>query len=112
MLWLVLMVLAADIGAYFAGRAFGRRKLAPRVSPGKTWEGAVGGLAMVGLVAAGGAVYFGLPPLDRGCIRLRGRNFFHHRRSDREHVQARRGAQGQRHVAAGTWRVCWIASTA
>jgi len=62
-LWLVLMVCAADIGAYFAGRAFGRRKLAPRVSPGKTWEGALGGLAMVALVAGGGAVYFGLLPL-------------------------------------------------
>jgi phosphatidate cytidylyltransferase len=63
-LWLVLMVCAADIGAYFAGRAFGKRKLAPRVSPGKTWAGAVGGLAMVALVALGGAVYFGLPPLS------------------------------------------------
>ena len=61
-LWLVLMVCAADIGAYFAGRAFGQRKLAPRVSPGKTWEGALGGLAMVALVAGGGALYFGLPP--------------------------------------------------
>jgi phosphatidate cytidylyltransferase len=62
-LWLVLMVCAADIGAYAAGRAFGQRKLAPRVSPGKTWEGAVGGLAMVAVVAWGGAAYFGLPPL-------------------------------------------------
>ena len=62
-LWLVLMVCAADIGAYFAGRAFGRRKLAPRVSPGKTWEGAVGGLLMVALLAGSGAVYFGLPTL-------------------------------------------------
>jgi len=62
-LWLVLMVCAADIGAYFAGRAFGRRKLAPRVSPGKTWEGALGGLTMVALVAGGGALYFGLLPL-------------------------------------------------
>ena len=62
-LWLILMVCAADIGAYTAGRAFGRRKLAPRVSPGKTWEGAAGGLLMVALVAAGGAFYFGLPPL-------------------------------------------------
>ena len=69
-LWLVLMVCAADIGAYAAGRAFGQRKLAPRVSPGKTWEGAVGGLAMVALVAWGGAAYFGLPTLTAvvfGC---------------------------------------------
>src|SRR6202020_993823 len=63
-LWLVLLVIASDIGAYFAGRRFGKRKLAPRVSPGKTWEGALGGLAMVALVAWGGAAYFGLPPLD------------------------------------------------
>jgi phosphatidate cytidylyltransferase len=60
-LWLTVMVCAADVGAYFAGRAFGRHKLAPRVSPGKTWEGAAGGLAAVALVSWGGAVYFGLP---------------------------------------------------
>ena len=62
-LWLVLMVCAADIGAYFAGRRFGRRKLAPRVSPGKTWEGAFGGLVMVALIAGLGAGYFDLPLL-------------------------------------------------
>jgi phosphatidate cytidylyltransferase len=62
-LWLVLLVISADIGAYFAGRRWGKRKLAPRVSPGKTWEGALGGLALVALVAWGGASYFGLPAL-------------------------------------------------
>ena len=59
-LWLVLLVCAADIGAYFAGRAWGRHKLAPRVSPGKTWEGAAGGLAAVILVVIIGAYHFGL----------------------------------------------------
>ncbi len=65
-LWLLLLVIAADIGAYFTGRTLGRRKLAPRVSPGKTWEGALGGLATVALVAWAGAVHFGLPALP--CV--------------------------------------------
>jgi phosphatidate cytidylyltransferase len=60
-LWLLLLVFGSDIGAYFAGRSLGRRKLAPRVSPGKTWEGALGGLAMVALIAWAGALHFVLP---------------------------------------------------
>lgn len=54
-LWLICYVLIlvwiADIGAYFAGRAWGQAKLAPRVSPGKSWAGVWGGLAAVALYA-------------------------------------------------------------
>jgi len=53
--WLVLAAMAivwiADTAAYFAGRAFGRRKLAPAISPGKTWEGVYGALAAVAVYA-------------------------------------------------------------
>jgi phosphatidate cytidylyltransferase len=44
------VVWAADICAYFAGRQFGRRKLAPTISPGKTWEGVIGGLLGVAVL--------------------------------------------------------------
>jgi len=54
-LWLLaamVLVWVADIAAYFTGHAFGRHKLAPAISPGKTWEGVAGGLVAVLLYAA------------------------------------------------------------
>jgi len=62
-LFALLLVWAADIGAYFFGRRFGRLRLAPEVSPGKTWEGAIGGVAASAIVAVVGSAWFGLPRL-------------------------------------------------
>lgn len=56
--YLLFLVWATDIGAYFAGKKCGRHKLIPFVSPGKTLEGALGGFLMAMLVAVGGIFYF------------------------------------------------------
>jgi phosphatidate cytidylyltransferase len=61
LLFALLVVMAADVGAYFAGHRYGRLKLAPRVSPGKTWEGVIGGLACSLIVAVVGARLLGWP---------------------------------------------------
>ena len=53
LLSVMCVVWAADIAAYFTGRAFGRNKLAPTISPGKSWEGVYGGVAGVVLLALG-----------------------------------------------------------
>jgi phosphatidate cytidylyltransferase len=60
-LFALAVVVAADTGAFFVGRALGRVKLAPQISPGKTWEGALGGLALASLVAWIGSRHFAVP---------------------------------------------------
>jgi phosphatidate cytidylyltransferase len=51
-LWMVACVWASDIGGYFVGRAVGGAKLAPRISPGKTWAGLIGGMAWAAVASA------------------------------------------------------------
>ncbi|MBV8467886.1 MAG: phosphatidate cytidylyltransferase [Burkholderiales bacterium] len=66
LLLLIAIAWVADIAAYFAGRAFGRHKLAPSISPGKTWEGVVGALVAVAIYLVvlhqtGAPLFRGLP---------------------------------------------------
>ena len=69
-LYALLIVWVADSGAYFAGRAWGRRKLAPAVSPGKTWAGLWGGLAACALLGLGAAQWEGVPRLPLVLVTL------------------------------------------
>lgn len=57
-----LVIMGADSAAYYGGRLFGRHKLAPNVSPGKTWEGAIAGM-LASLLLAAGAHYWFFPEL-------------------------------------------------
>jgi phosphatidate cytidylyltransferase len=61
LLFLIVLVAAADVGAYFGGRSLGRHKLAPLVSPAKTWEGFAAGMAAAAVAGYFGGAMFGIP---------------------------------------------------
>ncbi len=63
LLWLFGVVWGTDTAAYVVGRTLGGPKLAPAISPGKTWSGSVGGLLGAGAVGAGLALAAGVPPI-------------------------------------------------
>jgi phosphatidate cytidylyltransferase len=62
LLWVFIVTWATDIGAYFVGRTFGRKKLAPSISPGKTIAGLYGGAAAAALFGAAWVAFAGLKP--------------------------------------------------
>jgi phosphatidate cytidylyltransferase len=61
MLFVFILVWVADMGAFFFGRRFGRLRLAPSVSPGKTWEGVLGGMFLSCIVAVCASFWFEVP---------------------------------------------------
>lgn len=63
-LYLLAIVASADIGAYFSGRKWGKKKLAPAVSPGKSWAGFFGGLASASILALIVASFFQISHLS------------------------------------------------
>jgi phosphatidate cytidylyltransferase len=68
--WLFAVVWASDVGAYAAGRTLGGPRLAPRLSPNKTWSGALGGLACAGIAGAGATIIAGAPLLQTTLLSL------------------------------------------
>lgn len=64
MCWVVMVVIACDVAAYFSGRTFGGPKLCRAISPNKTWAGAIGGLGGAALMSLVFALFLGWPELQ------------------------------------------------
>ena len=70
--WMIVLIAASDSAQYYSGRAFGRHKLAPSVSPAKTVEGAIGGLVVATLVAVVAGLWWlpGVGPAEAALLGL------------------------------------------
>lgn len=58
LVYLLFLIWASDVGAYVSGKLMGKNKLIPQVSPGKSWEGVLGGLILAMIIAGAGCMYF------------------------------------------------------
>jgi phosphatidate cytidylyltransferase len=105
LLSLVVVVKVSDIGAYCCGRMVGRHKLVPRLSPGKTVEGAIGGVVAACL---GSLLVFqlvqDLPVVELARVRCADSGGGYGRRSRRITAQARHGSEGLRQLGSGAGR--------
>lgn len=63
LIFILCVIWGADIGAYFSGKWWGKHKLAPKVSPNKTWQGLYGGILLAIIVAVIGCIVFNISPL-------------------------------------------------
>ena len=112
--WLLMVIMAGDTGAFYAGRTWGKTKLYPEVSPGKTWAGVVGGTAAAVIVGAGpgplgpardepdGPGRAGLAPGRGGALGG----------PVRVHAQAPGPGQGRLGDSSRATAACWTAWTA
>lgn len=71
-LHMICIVIATDVGAFAAGKTFGKHKLAPSISPGKTWEGLAGGVLAASIVSMSFAPFVMFPTSSMGCVLLGG----------------------------------------
>ncbi len=73
-LWIIFYIMSlvwgADVGAYFAGRRWGKKKLAPKVSPGKSWAGVWGGLTTIAVISLGASFVLALTPAMTAALLL------------------------------------------
>ena len=110
--WVFVVTWATDIFAYFAGRAIGGPKLAPKISPNKTWAGLIGGMVGAGLVRLAASPGCSSSARRSSGSARRWALLAQARRSLRKLGEAPRRGQGQRHLASRAMAACSTGSTA